>query len=106
MTEYSYGYVYGKLKENELYFLTEFFKSLGTPTRIRILFLLMEQEACVGDLAVQLNLTQSAVSHQLNILKSNKLLRQRRDGKMMYYTLADEHVRMVLEKGVEHITNL
>lgn len=106
MAERSYNNIYESLKENDLYFLTEFFKSLGTPTRIRILFLLMEQESCVSDLAAKLNLTQSAVSHQLNILKSNKLLCQRRDGKMMVYTLADEHVRMVLEKGIEHITNL
>lgn len=69
------------LKENDLYILTEFFKVLGNPTRIRILLFLMEQDANVSDLAEQLGITQSAVSHQLNLLKSNKLVRRRRDGK-------------------------
>jgi len=63
----------------------------------------MEQDICVSDLAEQLGLTQSAVSHQLNLLKSNKLVKRRRDGKMIFYTLVDEHVQMVVEKGAEHI---
>lgn len=92
-----------KLKENDLFFLTEFFKALGTPTRVRILLVLMEQDACVSDLADRLGLTQSAVSHQLSLLKANKLVRQRRDGKMIFYTLVDDHVRMVIEKGTEHV---
>ena len=83
--------------------LTEFFKVLGNPTRIRILLLLMEQDANVSDLAERLGMTQSAVSHQLNLLKSNKLVRRRREGKMIFYTLVDEHVQMILEKGTEHI---
>lgn len=83
--------------------LTEFFKVLGNPTRIRILFILMEQQSCVGKLAEQPDLTQSAVSHQLNLLKSSKLIRRRRDGKMIFYSLADNHVRMVMETGVEHV---
>ena len=91
------------LKENDLYILTEFFKVLGNPTRIRILLFLMEQDANVSDLAEQLGMTQSAVSHQLNLLKSNKLVRRRRDGKMIFYALVDEHVQMVIEKGTEHI---
>jgi len=97
------GHFGKELKDNDLYILTEFFKVLGSPTRIRILFLLMEQDSCVSDLAEQLGMTQSAVSHQLNLLKSNKLVRRRRDGKMIFYTLMDEHVQMVVEKGVEHI---
>lgn len=92
-----------KLKETDLYFLTEFFKALGTPTRVRILLVLMEQDACVSDLADRLGLTQSAVSHQLSLLKANKLVRQRRDGKMIFYTLVDDHVQMVIEKGTEHV---
>ena len=64
---------------------------------------LMEQDACVSDLADRLGLTQSAVSHQLSLLKANKLVRQRRDGKMIFYTLVDDHVRMVIEKGTEHV---
>lgn len=94
MAEYQVGQIYEGLKESDLYILTEFFKMLGNPTRIRILFLLMEQDANVGDLAEQLGITQSAVSHQLNLLKSNKLVRRRRDGKMIFYALVDEHVQM------------
>ena len=82
---------YKELQERELYILTEFFKLLGDPTRIHILFLLMERDACVSDLADRLGLTQSAVSHQLSLLKANKLVRRRRDGKMIFYTLVDDH---------------
>ena len=78
MTEYQDSHFYEELKESDLYILTEFFKVLGNPTRIRILLLLMEQDSCVGDLAKQLGMTQSAVSHQLNLLKSNKLVRLHR----------------------------
>ena len=94
---------YKELQERQLYILTEFFKLLGNPTRIHILFLLMEQDICVSDLADRLGLTQSAVSHQLSLLKANKLVRQRRAGKMIFYTLVDDHVRMVIEKGAEHV---
>lgn len=94
---------YKELQERKLYILTEFFKLLGDPTRIHILFFLMEQDACVSDLANRLGLTQSAVSHQLSLLKANKLVQRRRDGKMIFYTLADDHVRMVIEKGTEHV---
>ena len=90
-------------EEKDLYILTEFFKMLGHPTRLHILLLLMEQDVCVADLAEQLRMTQSAVSHQLNLLKSNKLVKRRRDGKMIFYTLSDDHVRLVMKKGIEHI---
>ncbi len=103
MAEYQVGQIYEGLEESDLYILTEFFKMLGNPTRIRILLLLMEQDANVSDLAERLGMTQSAVSHQLNLLKSNKMVRRRRDGKMIFYTLVDEHVQMILEKGTEHI---
>ncbi len=103
MAEYQDSQLYAGLRESNLYILTEFFKMLGNPTRIRILLLLMEQDANVSDLAEQLGMTQSAVSHQLNLLKSNKLVKRRRDGKMIFYALADEHVEMVIEKGTEHI---
>ena len=103
MAEYQDSQLHVGLKESDLYILTEFFKVLGNPTRIRILLLLMEQDANVSDLAERLGMTQSAVSHQLNLLKSNKLVRRRRDGKMIFYTLVDEHVQMILEKGTEHI---
>ena len=103
MAEYQDSQLYVGLRESDLYILTDFFKVLGNPTRIRILLLLMEQDANVSDLAEQLGMTQSAVSHQLNLLKSNKLVRRRRDGKMIFYALVDEHVQMVIEKGTEHI---
>lgn len=103
MAEYQDSHFSEELKESDLYILTEFFKVLGNPTRIRILLLLMEQDSCVGDLAEQLGITQSAVSHQLNLLKSNKLVRRRRDGKMIFFFFLDEHVQMILEKGTEHI---
>ena len=90
-------------EENELCGLVEFFKMLGNPTHIHILLLLMEQDACVSTLAEQLDMTQSAVSHQLNLLKSSKLVRRRRDGKMIVYMLSDDHVRLVMKKGIEHI---
>ncbi len=77
MTEYQVSQIYEELKESDLYILTEFFKMLGNPARIRILLLLMEKDANVSDLAKQLGMTQSAVSHQLNLLKSNKLVRRR-----------------------------
>ena len=103
MAEYQDSQLYVGLKESDLYILTEFFKVLGNPTRIRILLLLMEQDANVSYLAEQLGMTQSAVSHQLNLLKSNKLVRRRRDGKMIFYALVDEDVQMIIEKGTEHI---
>ena len=103
MAEYQDSQLYAGLRESNLYILTEFFKMLGNPTRIRILLLLMEQDAHVSDLAEQLGMTQSAVSHQLNLLKSNKLVKRRRDGKMIFYAIVDEHVQMIIEKGTEHI---
>ena len=103
MAEYQDSHFCEGIKENDLYILTEFFKVLGNPTRIRILLRLMERESCVSDLAERLGMTQSAVSHQLNLLKSNKLVRRRRDGKKIFYTLVDEHVRMVVKRGAEHI---
>ena len=103
MAEYQDSHFCEELRENSLYILTEFFKLLRNPTRINILLHLMEQDVCVSDLAEQLGITQSAVSHQLSLLKSNKLVRRRRDGKMIFYTLVDEHVQMVVEKGAEHI---
>ena len=95
MAEYQDSQCYVGLKESDLYILTEFFKVLGNPTRIRILLLLMEQDANVSDLAEQLGMTQSAVSHQLNLLKSNKLVRGCRGGKIIFYALADEHVQRI-----------
>lgn len=92
-----------KINESEIYDLADLFKVFGDSTRLRILFVLFEEEMCVGDMAENLEMTQSAVSHQLKILKQNHLIKSRRDGKMIYYSLADEHVRLIIEKGREHI---
>lgn len=89
--------------EEELYDLAELFKVFGDSTRIRILHALFESELCVGDIAQILNLSQSAVSHQLKILKDAKLVRFRRDGKVIFYSLDDDHVRTILSMGREHI---
>lgn len=89
--------------EEELYDLAELFKVFGDSTRIRILFVLFEAEVCVCDLAQTLNMTQSAVSHQLKILKQSKLVKNRREGKQIFYSLADGHVRTIIAQGREHI---
>lgn len=90
-------------EEEELYDLAELFKVFGDSTRIRILFVLFEAEVCVCDLAELLHMTQSAVSHQLKILKQNKLVKSRREGKSIFYSLADSHVRTIIDQGLEHI---
>jgi Predicted transcriptional regulators len=90
-------------EEEVLYDLAELFKVFGDTTRIKILYALLESEMCVNDIAEQLNMTQSAISHQLRILKQSKLIKYRRDGKQMYYSLADDHVRMILDQGITHI---
>ena len=89
--------------EEELYDLAELFKVFGDSTRIRILFVLFEAEVCVCDLAETLHMTQSAISHQLRILKQSKLVKSRREGKAVFYSLADEHVRTIIAQGREHI---
>lgn len=86
-----------------LYDLSELFKVFGDSTRIRILIALTGGEMCVLHLAEHLNMSQSAVSHQLRILRSSGLVRPRREGKTAYYSLDDDHVREILEAGLEHI---
>ncbi len=83
--------------------LADLFKNFGDATRIRILYALYDNEICVNDLSELLNMTQSAISHQLRILKQNRLIKGRRDGKLILYSLADEHVRTLLSVGMEHI---
>lgn len=86
-----------------LYDLAELFKVFGDSTRVKILYALFESELCVGDIAQLLGLTQTAVSHQLRVLKTNKLVRFRKDGKNVFYTLSDDHVRSIIEMGMEHV---
>ena len=90
-------------EETELYDLAELFKVFGDSTRIRILYVLFESEACVCDIATALNMNQSAISHQLRILKQNRLVSCRRDGKSVIYSLADEHVRLIIGQGRDHL---
>ena len=89
--------------EELLYDLAELYKVFGDSTRIKILYALLEAEMCVGDIAELLKATPSAVSHQLRVLKANKLVKFRRDGKTVYYSLADEHVRTIIDMGMEHL---
>lgn len=86
-----------------LYDLAELFKVFGDTTRIRILYALFESELCVNDMAQLLGLSQTAVSHQLRVLKNNKLVRFRKEGKIVFYSLDDDHVRSIIEKGMEHV---
>ena len=87
-----------------LYELSELFKVFGDSTRIRILWALTEAELCVCDIAALLGASQSAVSHQLRVLKQARLVKNRREGKIVYYSLDDEHIRLILDQGLTHIT--
>lgn len=89
--------------EDRLYDLAELFKAFGDTTRIRILFALFEADVCVCDLAASLEMTQSAISHQLRLLKQARLVNGRREGKQIIYYLADDHVRTIIQMGMEHI---
>ena len=89
--------------EDTLYDLTELFRILGDSTRIRILYVLFEAEMCVCDIATLLGMTQSAISHQLRALKTARLVKGRRDGKTVFYSLADDHVKTIIHQGLNHI---
>lgn len=90
-------------KDEAIYGLAELFKIFGDPTRIRILYAMLDTERCVNDIAGVLEMSQSSVSHQLRILKTSKLVKSRRKGKSIFYSLDDEHVRSILNMGMEHI---
>ena len=83
--------------------IAELFKAFGDPTRVQILSQLVEQELCVSDISQALELSQSATSHQLRILKQMHLIKFRREGKNILYSLADDHVRTILQRGLEHV---
>lgn len=94
-----------KIPEDEtLYDLAEFFKVFGDSTRIKIICALFESEMCVCDLAALLGVSQSAISHQLRTLKSARLVRYRREGKVVYYSLDDDHIKHIFDEGLSHIT--
>jgi ArsR family transcriptional regulator len=86
-----------------LYDLADLFKIFADSTRIKILYALMESEMCVCDIAQLLGMNQSAISHQLRVLKQSKLVKYRRDGKAILYSLADGHVHAILDQGMEHV---
>jgi len=90
-------------EEENLYDLAELFKVFGDSTRIKILWALSESDMCVCDIAALLNMTQSAISHQLRILKQVRLVKNRKDGKVVYYSLDDAHVKQIFEQGLVHI---
>lgn len=92
-----------ELSQQYIQSLADVFKVLGDPTRLRILRVLMNQEVCVRDIADELGMGQSAVSHQLRILRDARLVQFRRDGKTVYYSLADAHVFTLLDVGLEHV---
>ena len=89
--------------ERELNDLAEFFKVFGDVTILKLLSVLFHSEMCVCDLAKTLNMTQSAISHQLRILKQMKLVKNRREGKTVFYSLADGHIKTIINQGMEHI---
>ena len=90
-------------EEEILYDLAELFKVFGDSTRIKILYVLFQSEMCVCDIAQLLNMSQSAISHQLRVLKQAQLVKYRREGKTVFYSLADAHVNTILNQGLEHI---
>lgn len=90
-------------EEQELLDLAEFFKVFGDSTRIKILYVLSQSEMCVCDIATLLQMGQSAISHQLRILKQMRLVKFRREGKTVFYSLSDDHIQTILAQGMEHI---
>lgn len=90
--------------EERLYDLAELFKVFGDTTRVKILSALFESEMCVCDIATLLNMNQSAISHQLRVLKTTRLVKHRKDGKTVFYSLDDEHIKNIFDQGLEHIS--
>ena len=93
-----------KLKsEDTLYYVAELLKNFSDSTRIRILYFLLDEEKTVSEIVKELKMTQSAVSHQLKLLKSSRLIKSRKEGKNVYYSLADKHVYNILQQGINHV---
>ena len=90
-------------EDGELYQLSELFKNFGDTTRIKILYILFKSKMCVCDIAEALGMTQSAISHQLKILKQSKLVKNERDGKQIIYSLDDDHIAKIISLGLEHV---
>jgi len=94
------------LDEDKIIDLAELFKIFGDSTRIKIIYVLLNEEMCVNDIANKINATQSAVSHQLRILKTSKLVKYRKEGNLIYYSLDDDHIKKIFEMGCEHINEV
>jgi DNA-binding transcriptional ArsR family regulator len=92
------------IREDTAQDLADLFKTLGDPTRVKLLFALMKKELCVCDLAAVIEVSESAVSHQLRVLRSQKLVKFRREGRVVYYSLDDDHVHKLFGQGLEHVT--
>lgn len=92
-----------KLEQNIVHDLAELFKTMGDPTRIKILYALKESELCVCDLSELLNMSSSAISHQLRVLRNNKLVKYRKEGRSVYYSLDDDHIMCLFGQGLEHV---
>ena len=90
--------------EEVLYDIAELFKVFADSTRVRILYALIESELCVCDISALLNMSQSAISHQLRVLKQSRLVKYRRSGKTIYYSLCDDHIKTMLDMGMEHVS--
>lgn len=94
------------VQEETLYDVADLFKMFSDSTRVKILYVLFEQEFCVCDIAELLEMSQSSISHQLRLLKQSRLVKSRREGKSSYYSLADDHVKMIINQGLEHVEEL
>jgi len=92
-----------KLTDEVVYDLADLFKTMGDPTRIKILYALKERELCVCDLSELLDMSSSAISHQLRVLRNNKLVKYRKEGRSVYYSLDDDHVMCLFGQGLEHV---
>lgn len=94
------------LSDDKIIDLSELFKIFGDSTRVKIINILIDAELCVGDIANRINASQSAVSHQLRILKASKLVKYHKEGNTIYYSLDDEHIKKIFEMGCEHINEI
>ena len=94
------------LYDDKIIDISELFKIFGDSTRVKIINVLLDKEMCVNDIVNAINVSQSAVSHQLRILKSSKLVKYRKDGKEIYYSLADDHVEKIFRMGCEHVNEI
>lgn len=102
----TFEYVKSKMPKNDLLgHIAEFFKLVGDQTRIKILYALFESPMCVCDIAILLNMSQSAISHQLRVLKQAGLVKYKKEGRVVFYSLDDDHVKNILDQGMDHINH-